>query len=134
MFLENIFNKKEEVLSDQSSVFHNREMPRFTSKAGIFIEGFEGEGLLKNVSETGCCLESVTYVAIKPSDEYQIKIVPAAGENTAAFTVKLRARIESGAVPSRIRDVILTARSAVFPVPGPAIISAIGSRDFTAAS
>ena len=91
MFFKNLFKKKEEDLSDQAAVFHNRETPRFTSKAFISIEGFEGEGRVRNISETGCCLESVTYVAIKPDDVYRIKITPIAGENTVSFSLELTA-------------------------------------------
>ena len=81
--------KKEEELNDQLATFQTRDTPRFTSGAGISIEGFEGEGLLRNVCLTGCCMESVTYVAIKPDDIYQVRIIPGVTEKTEPFTMKL---------------------------------------------
>ena len=83
------FKKKEEELNDQLAVFQMRETPRFASGAGISIEGFEGEGLVRNISMTGCCMESVTYVAIKPNDVYQVRIIPGANEKIEPFTMKL---------------------------------------------
>ena len=81
--------KKEEKLDDQLAVFQTRNTPRFASGAGISIEGFEGEGLVRNVSMTGCCMESVTYVAVKPDDIYQVRIIPDADEKKEPFTAKL---------------------------------------------
>ena len=83
------FKKKKEELNDQLAVFQKRDTPRFASGAGISIGGFEGEGLLRNVSMTGCCMESVTYVAIKPNDEYQVKIIPNANDKEPPFTASL---------------------------------------------
>ena len=85
-----LFKKKEEELSDQFAVYQEREAPRFEAKAGITIEGFEGEGLLSNISTIGCSMESVTYVAITPDKVYQIKIIPAAGENIKPFSLRLK--------------------------------------------
>jgi hypothetical protein len=81
--------KKEEDLGDQFAVFQERKAPRFASNAGISIEGFEGEGLLKNVSVSGCCLESVTYAAITPNQTYRVKIIPGADEKMEPFNIKL---------------------------------------------
>ena len=82
--------KKEEELTDQFTVYKERDMPRFAANAGISVQGFEGEGLLKNVSSTGCCMESVTYVAIKPDEVYQVKINPDSGEKkNESFALEL---------------------------------------------
>ena len=81
--------KKEEELNDQLAVFRVRDTPRFASRAGISIEGFEGEGLVRNVSMTGCCMESITYVAVKPNDVYQVRILPNADDKEQPFTARL---------------------------------------------
>jgi hypothetical protein len=83
------FKKKKEELNDQFAVFQEREMPRFAANGGISIEGFEGEGLLKNISISGCCLESVTYVAITPNQAYQVTLKPGECTNMESFTLKL---------------------------------------------
>ena len=89
------FKKKEEELSDQLAVYQEREAPRWgvpksKLKAGVSIEGFEGEGLLGNVSILGCSMESVTYAALTPTETYQVTIIPAADENMQPFSLKLR--------------------------------------------
>jgi hypothetical protein len=81
--------KKKEELDDQFAVYKEREAPRFAANGGISIEGFEGEGLLKNVSVSGCCLESVTYVAITPGKAYQTRIDPGADIDMEPFTLNL---------------------------------------------
>jgi len=86
-----MFNrKKKEDLSDQLATFRERDAPRFTPKAGISIEGMEGEGKLGNISVSGCCLESVTYAAIVPDEEYTVTIIPDASENITPFTLVLK--------------------------------------------
>ena len=84
------FNKQKEKLSDQFAVYREREAPRYAAKAGISIEGFEGEGKLDNISVSGCHLQSVTYVDLSPDQLYQARIIPDAGENDNPFTVKLK--------------------------------------------
>lgn len=86
-----VFKKKKAELGDQFAVFQKRETPRFVAGGGISIEGFEGEGLLKNICVSGCCLESVTYVAIVPSQVYQIRIDPRPGINMEPFTARFKA-------------------------------------------
>ena len=84
------FRKKEEELTDQFTAYKERDMPRFAANAGISVKGFEGEGLLKNVSSTGCCMESVTYVAVKPGEVHQVSINPESGEKkNGSFTLDL---------------------------------------------
>ena len=82
--------KKEEELSDQLAVYHERETPRYAIKAGIAINGFEGEGKLDNISVSGCRLESVTYAALIQDQVYQAKIIPDSEERIAPFDIKLK--------------------------------------------
>ena len=84
-------NKKNETLSDQQAVYHKRKAPRYALKAGININGFEGEGMLGNISASGCLMESSTYVSITPDDLYQVTIKPDEGENIKPFSQKLKA-------------------------------------------
>jgi hypothetical protein len=81
--------KKHEELGDQFAVYREREAPRFAANGGISIEGFEGEGLLKNISFSGCCLESVTYAALVPNQAYKVRINPGADVNLNPFTLNL---------------------------------------------
>ena len=87
-------NKKEE-LTDQRAVFQERGHPRWGSaqfplKTGITIQGFEGEGLLANFCVSGCSLESVTFIALIPNEEYQAKIIPAENENMEPFNLRIK--------------------------------------------
>jgi hypothetical protein len=83
------FNNKEEP-SDQFAVYKKREVPRYKLKAGVSIEGFEGEGKMVNISVLGCCIESVTYADLKHNEVYRAKIIPDQGENAGAFNLKLK--------------------------------------------
>ena len=89
------FRKKKEELSDQLAVFQERADPRWGSgefplRASICIEGFEGEGLLANFCISGCSLESITYIAIRPNEEYLAKIIPPDDEKMEPFNLKVK--------------------------------------------
>ena len=86
-----IFGKKKENLSDKRAVYQKRKAPRFTLDATITIEGFEGEGALENISNSGCCMESATYVSIIPDDVYEVLIRPCNNDNIKPFYQKLKA-------------------------------------------
>jgi hypothetical protein len=90
VFFKN-FKKKKDALGDQFAVFHKRGAPRYATNAGISIAGFEGEGLLKNISLSGCCLASVTYAAIVPGQVYQVTLVPGRNAGLEPFGVNLTA-------------------------------------------
>jgi hypothetical protein len=82
------FKKKEKKIDDQFSSYQNREHTRYDTQAGFEVEGFEGEGLLKNISFPGLCLESITYVALTPKEQYNIKIIPEPLSHIEPFEVK----------------------------------------------
>ena len=44
-----------------------------------------GEGLLKNISITGCCVECTDMVDVKPTDQYQLLIKPEKESHIGAF-------------------------------------------------
>jgi hypothetical protein len=83
--------KKGEYLSDQQAVYRKRGAPRYSLNAGIEVEGFEGEGSLKNISISGCCMESSTYVSIKPDEVYKVIIKPDTSDNMEPFSYKVKA-------------------------------------------
>jgi hypothetical protein len=54
-----------------------RKNPRYRTLAHACIPGvMEGENLLKDISVTGCCVESTVIVDVKPGTEYFIEIRP----------------------------------------------------------
>ncbi|MCL2185942.1 MAG: PilZ domain-containing protein [Treponema sp.] len=90
-----LFKKKKEELSDQLTVYQERKAPRwgtpqFNLKAGITIDGFEGEGQLGNISISGCSIKSVTYVNIIPDKIYNVKIIPEQSDNMSSFSIKMK--------------------------------------------
>ena len=89
------FKKKKEELSDQLATYQERGAPRYGSlqidlSAGVSIDGFEGEGQLGNISVTGCCMKSVTYINIKPDEVYKVKILPGKEDKMDPFVLKLK--------------------------------------------
>jgi len=89
------FKKKKEVLSDQTAIYHERGAPRWGAPqndldAGITIAGFDGEGQIGNVSISGCCMKSVTYVNITPNEVYKAAIIPGRNDNMKPFSLRLK--------------------------------------------
>jgi hypothetical protein len=85
-----MFNrKKNRELSDQLALYQERKDPRYALKAGISIEGFEGEGLLDNISISGCSMESITYVALAPSSLYKVTITPGVDDKIESFSLNV---------------------------------------------
>jgi hypothetical protein len=66
--------------------------PRYKSLASISINGFDGEALLKNISITGFCMESKTFVNITPGTTYGMHIVPEVSTSLEQFDVEVEAR------------------------------------------
>ena len=60
----------------EGSIVDQRKAQRYSSKAGICINGFEGEALLKDISSTGFCLESATSIIIEINGQYKVKVTP----------------------------------------------------------
>jgi hypothetical protein len=66
--------KKEEQVSDESEAV--KRAPRYDSMAIVCINGFEGQALLKNISNSGFCMQSKTFAALTPGEKYILKIFP----------------------------------------------------------
>jgi len=64
----------------------HRKNKRYHSIAQARIEGLNfGEILLKDLSITGCCLESTVNMEMKPGIRYKINIIPEAAANIGQF-------------------------------------------------
>jgi hypothetical protein len=66
----------------------NRKSLRYHTLAHARIEGISGsETLLKDLSITGCCVESTSYVEIKLNTRYKVEVVPEAAANISDFEI-----------------------------------------------
>jgi hypothetical protein len=52
----------------------------------------EGDNLLKDISITGCCVESTAYAEIKPESRYEIEIEPEKNSRIKNFQLSVEAR------------------------------------------
>jgi hypothetical protein len=63
-----------------------RKNLRYPTLAQARIEGISGgETLLKDLSITGCCVESTTYVEIKLNTRYKIEVIPEVASGIGDF-------------------------------------------------
>ena len=68
----------------------NRKNKRYQSIAKALIDGADyGEILLKDLSITGCCLESTIQVDVKPGVPHKIEIHPEKAANIGKFELKV---------------------------------------------
>jgi hypothetical protein len=71
----------------ESNTIDKRKTQRYSSIAGISINGFEGQALLKDISSSGFCLESATCAMINVNEQYIVKITPEPDLKIKAFEV-----------------------------------------------
>ena len=70
-----------------------RRSPRYRSLARAQISGvLEGECLLKNISITGCCVESTGVADIQTNARYQLKIKPEAVSHIGSFQLEVECK------------------------------------------
>jgi hypothetical protein len=81
--------KKTESVEDSGA---NPRQPRYDCLAVVKVNGFEGKAVLRNVSVSGFCMESKTYVHMQPGEQYTMEITPVAESGIAVFSVKVEAR------------------------------------------
>ena len=63
-----------------------RRSPRYRTSAHAEVSKIHGsDGLLKNISITGCCVECTGAVNIQPTAEYQLMIKPEKESHIGAF-------------------------------------------------
>ena len=74
-------------------VFENRENKRYRTLAHARIPHVLGEEtLLKDISITGCCVESTAYSDIKPETQYEIEIQPEAASKIGKFHLSVEVK------------------------------------------
>jgi hypothetical protein len=83
------FKKKKEEEDKDEAV---QRSPRYNSVAGVYINGFDGQALLKNISVGGFCMQSKTFAALVPGEEYGMKISPEKPSGLDAFDVEVEVR------------------------------------------
>jgi hypothetical protein len=82
----------------------NRKNPRYRSLAHARIpKVLEGENILKDLSVTGCCVESTVIVDIQPDIHYQLEIIPEKTSHIGNFELTVERKwIRSGDYSSEI--------------------------------
>jgi hypothetical protein len=65
-----------------------RSQIRYTTQSHARIAAvFDGEILLKDISVTGCGVESTTFIDLKPDCRYKMEIVPEKAANIGPFEI-----------------------------------------------
>ena len=74
-------------------MLENRRDKRYRTlaRARIF-HVLEGENLLKDISITGCCVESTTYADIKPNTRYEMEIEPESAAQIGNFQLTVESK------------------------------------------
>jgi len=63
-----------------------RKSPRYRTLARVeILKVSGGDGLLKNISITGCCVECIGMVDIKPTAQCQLMVKPEKDSHIGAF-------------------------------------------------
>jgi c-di-GMP-binding flagellar brake protein YcgR len=86
-----LFKKKGETAEAQGPGANPRQ-PRYDCVAHVKVNGFEGQAALRNVSIGGFRMESRTFAAMQPGEQYTMQIAPLAETGIAAFEVKVEVR------------------------------------------
>jgi hypothetical protein len=87
-----MFFKTKERADKQSSSKENFRLPRYSCVAHVCINGFDGEAILRNINNSGFCMESRTYAAIAVEEHYTLRIIPEAVSNTKPFDLEVEVR------------------------------------------
>jgi hypothetical protein len=71
----------------------NRNSPRYRALASARISGHpESQGLLKNISITGCCVEYTVKADILPNTRYKLEIIPEEAMGIDKFELQVEQR------------------------------------------
>jgi hypothetical protein len=74
-------------------MLNKRKSVRYPSHARVRLPNvFEGEALLKDLSITGCCIESTIFLDIKPDASYRVVILPESAAKIDHFELAVEAR------------------------------------------
>jgi hypothetical protein len=87
----------------------NRKNHRYRTLAHARVPGIlDGENLLKDLSVTGCCVESTSCADIKPDAQYQLEIIPESAAKIGNFDLMVQTKwIRFGEYASEIGFVIV---------------------------
>jgi hypothetical protein len=75
-----------------------RKNPRFSAQARVRIPGaFNGEALLKDISITGCCVESTMHIDAKPGAQFPMQVMCETASKIGNFELQVEVKwIRSG--------------------------------------
>ncbi len=69
-----------------------RKSPRFLSHARVRISGaFDGEAVLKDISITGCGIESTMHINVKPGDRFTMEVICEPASRVGKFNLQVEA-------------------------------------------
>jgi hypothetical protein len=93
----------------KQSMLENRKNSRYRTFARVKIPGVLGEeSLLKDLSVTGCCVESTSYADIQPGIRYKLVIMPESASKIGDFELSVESKwIRSGGYSCEIGFSIL---------------------------
>jgi len=67
--------------------------PRYSSKGRVFVAEVENtDALLKNLSNSGLCIESNKFMDIVPKARYSVDIIPEEESNLEKFNLEIESR------------------------------------------
>jgi hypothetical protein len=86
-----------------------RENYRYRTLARARIPGvLEGENLLRDLSVTGCCVESTVHADLNPEAQYQIEIIPESEAHIGSFELTVQSKwTRSGGYASELGFAII---------------------------
>jgi c-di-GMP-binding flagellar brake protein YcgR len=87
-----LFKKKAKPEEVQPSSGPNPRQPRYDCVANVKVYGFEGQAVLRNVSIGGFRMESRTFAAMQPGEQFTMQIAPLPETGIASFEVKVEVR------------------------------------------
>jgi hypothetical protein len=83
---------KREITGTEKSAQPISRLSRYASKAGIQINGFDGQALISNININGFCMTSKTYVEISPGQTYTMQIIPEPEAQLATIEMQVEVR------------------------------------------
>ncbi|GHV55438.1 hypothetical protein AGMMS49579_18310 [Spirochaetia bacterium] len=69
-----------------------RRAARYTTIAGIRINGMEGDAVVRDINKGGFRIASRTFVAINPQEQYAMQIIPDTASGVGPFELHVEVR------------------------------------------
>ncbi|MDR0410611.1 MAG: PilZ domain-containing protein [Treponema sp.] len=74
-------------------MFEKRKGARYRTIAYVRVHGlFDGDALLKDISVTGCRIETTVFVDVRPGGVYTMQVIPESAAKIAAFELQVETR------------------------------------------